>query len=349
MRDLLIHVNAIPRECEIVIFISSAAPMSTIKKSIIDDIESLHDEIFGSGNKSRAEDGRALQDAIKNQITIPSSIEDLVSLVSQYTNSPRAQNSQEGVTHSSGHLTALCARINESTLHDVASAHLQLLRKKLFELKVAKGSHSKRAFVLYLLILKTAADYWNNISTDEEVCEILASTNSDVVMAETIIFIGGILRPHIVKKYENSSSAYYEAKEQQLTTAEMIRRSECSIEDLNDKVAIEIGLDLIRDSIAGATGWPVDEILKARLRMYAKSEDREYENMKLAFPQGWLIKEFSWAITCTIGKQAISDPDNHKHGASVLKLRSETENFMHQVWPGIYEKYQKIVKEYPMN
>jgi hypothetical protein len=324
------------------------ANILTIKKSILSDIESSHDEIFGSGNKS-PEDERALRDAIKNQIIIPSSIEDLLSLVSKYINAPRPRNSNLGVTQPNGRLTTLCARISESMLHDAASAHLQLLRQKLFELKIGKGSNSKRVFVLYLLILKTAADYWNNISTDEEVHDVFASTNSDVVLAETIIFIGGILRPHIVKKYKNSLSTYYEVKEQQMTAEEITRRLERSIEDLDDKAAIERGLDLIRDTIAGATGWTIEEILKARLRTYAKYEDREYENMKLLFPQGWLIKEFSWLITSTIGKQAICDPENHSRDARVLELRSKTENCMHKVWPGIYETYKNIVKQYPMN
>jgi hypothetical protein len=161
-------------------------------------------------------------------------------------------------------LTDYCARITTERIHDIIE-------------QIDIDNASRPTIVWVLLILMAGSHFWSLVRTTAVVRSSVTETNSDVVVAEALISFYSIVLQ--AAKVDEQGFA------------------KCSNE-MDAISALHSALRMIAAKVHAKTGWDVEGIEAARLKLYDTAENREE----------W-VAAFMRTVNSSIGKQSINDED----------------------------------------
>jgi hypothetical protein len=212
-------------------------------------------------------------------------------------------------------LTKLCERVSLGALQKIAMDHGSLISR---DYDMGDLKHPKRSVIVWLIMSLAAATFWkeaNEITTDNPDWGLsdnpFKKTNSDVIVAEALIFFWYTFSMHVVHK-----------KQQHLTEAD-------------GKAVANAGAVLMR-AVGDTTGWSIVEIFDERTNEYRNKTENSTEI-------------FCRVMLRSLGKQAINDPYRHVDLESSLRICAWTIIHMTAWLPTYFKWYENIVQHYPLD
>jgi hypothetical protein len=204
---------------------------------------------------------------------------------------------------------------------EVETLHADLIEASPWSALIDGLPHPKRSFLLFLIISSAAAKFWNKTKNYKEFYATaksrnpFRSTNSDVVVAEALIFYCHQICSFIDDAIENNEL----------------------IED--DREALWAAGFMIRYMINEQTGWSMEEIFPSRVKEY-----RECSSTALS------VEALVRVLLRSIGKQAIHDPDR-LNLPSITDVPVKLHTMVHmKAWlPAYYEVYRRVADTCPMD
>jgi hypothetical protein len=180
--------------------------------------------------------------------------------------------------------------------------------------------HPKRSVFVWLTMSLAATDFWkeaNKITCNPDwgvSANPFEKTNSDVILAEALMFFWQSFICHVVQKKQ----------QQQLT--------ETDFQAVSDAAALMMLI------IEHQTPWSMFDIFHARNCEYITKADNS-------------IKIFCRVILRSLGKQAINDPDRPLDLGKDdhMSIWAWTMTYMKQKLPEYFELYEHTVQRFPMD
>jgi hypothetical protein len=172
-------------------------------------------------------------------------------------------------------LTDYCTHITTESIHDIIT-------------QIAMDNASRPTIVWVLLILMAGSHFWNLVRTAAVVRSSVTETNSDVVVAEALISFYSIVL--------NLMTCEFNAV---IQAAKLDEQGFAKCPNEMDAIsALHSALRMIAAKVHAKTGWDVEGIEAARLKLYDTAENREE----------W-VAAFMRTVNSSIGKQSINDED----------------------------------------
>ena len=223
---------------------------------------------------------------------------------------PRAKADQREEITTVSKLTALC---NNFTPHKLPA----IVEKNWSDVADADAP-SKQAFLAYALTLTAAGRFWRDITDDGKSNEFKLSHESDVILAEALIFFWYTISYQAVSEHRDNNTK---------------ARSMLTEADLN---AIQEALSLIYVTIEHTTECVTKDIISFRLSSYSQANSASE-----------LIAQFALVICRSIDKHRITDSDRVHHDVEVVATLSAKVTFHAISFFDIYYKTYKNAIDHP--
>jgi hypothetical protein len=219
-------------------------------------------------------------------------------------------------------LTKFCERVSLRMIGKAAEADPSVMRSE-FDTGATwmrDAKHPKRSTIIQMIILRMAADFWNHTNkiTDDPDWKVssnpFSSTNSDVVVAEALIFFFYTFIKQFIDDNELRAS---------------------------DGEAIGTAGVIISDIIQSNLQISIPEFFRSRMGEYESRDESQNP-----------VEVFSSVVVRSIGKQAINDPDRAislTMGDFEMPVMIRTAIFMKAMLPSYVKVYKNIVEHYPMD
>jgi hypothetical protein len=210
-------------------------------------------------------------------------------------------------------LTALCNNFTPQKLPAIVGNNWS-------DVAVDADAPSKRAFLAYALTLTAAGRFWRDITDDGKSNEFKLSLESDVILAEALIFFWCTISYQAVSERRDNNTKVRSAAVPTET-------------DLN---AIQEALPLIYATIEDTTGWVIKDIMSFRLSCYSNAKSASE-----------LIAQFASVICRSIGKRKMTDSDRVRHDLEVVTTLSTKVNIHALAFLEVYYKTYKNALNHP--